>query len=172
MTTLNSLKPLLLGAIPTASKTRPLSEAEYRAGSQILSQGSTTHENFIIPQLSSLLTPFFHSRSDVSVLEIGPGPKSVLGDLPNHLRRKIRRYAAFEPNGWYAYELDCWCETDDAFPGLEGSADVQCAPFDLDVKQKGEGFDQVLFGHSMYGMDPKREYMTRSESTLNRRWKC
>lgn len=166
MATLDQLKSLLIEAIPKTEPTRQLTDTEYGAGFRILSKGSTSYETFIIPQLSSLLTPFLHSRSHVSILEIGPGPKSVLGDLPSHLRQKIRRYAAFESNVWHAAELESWCETSAPFPGLINSAEVTCATFDLNASQQTERFDLILFCHSMYGMDPKRNYVEKAINML------
>jgi hypothetical protein len=43
-----------------------------------------------------------------AVLEIGPGPKSILGKLPHHLRQKIAKYAALEPNHIFATRLEKW----------------------------------------------------------------
>lgn len=85
-----------------------LSDQQHSDGFNILLQGSEQKEyqDFIIPPLSQLLAPFFHSAFEVSVLEIGPGPKSVLRSLPSNLRRKIIKYAAFEPNKVFASTLE------------------------------------------------------------------
>lgn len=109
MATLESLKRALKQeAKATASAPeQPLSETQYSAGFNVLVQDSgwMTYQDFIIPQLSQLLAPLFDSRIHISALEIGPGPKSVLGYLPDRLRRKIKRYTAFEPNGLFAASL-------------------------------------------------------------------
>ncbi|EED24423.1 hypothetical protein TSTA_077820 [Talaromyces stipitatus ATCC 10500] len=57
---------------------RPLSDAQYSAGFDILihGPGGTTYEEFIIPQLMEQLFPLFHSGRHISVLEIGPGLRS------------------------------------------------------------------------------------------------
>lgn len=87
--------------------------------------GWVIYQDCIIPQLSELLAPLFNSRASVSLLEIGPGPKSVLGYLPSPLRRNIRRYTAFEPNILFATAMDDWlCSnpgTEPPLPCLERS---------------------------------------------------
>src|SRR4051794_3820641 len=109
MTTLHSLKQALRQkATATApSLKQPLSDTQYSAGFDILVQDSgwATYRDFIIPQLSQLLAPLFHSRIQISVLEIRPGPNTVLGYLPGHLRNKITKYTAFEPNELFATKL-------------------------------------------------------------------
>ena len=112
MATLDSLKWALrhkataMGSSPKP----PLSDTQYSTGFNILVRDSEriAYQDFIIPQLSQLLTPLFDSRAHISVLEIGPGPKSVLGYLPRRLRRKIRRYVAFEPNSLFATRVEDW----------------------------------------------------------------
>ncbi len=42
------------------------------------------------------------------MLEIGPGPKTILGYLPTYLRRKVGRYVAFEPNRMFISTLEEW----------------------------------------------------------------
>src|SRR5271154_4646284 len=105
MATLDSLKRALRQkAKATApSPKQPLSDAQYSAAFDILVRGSgwMTYKDFITPQLSQLLAPLCNSRIHISALEIGPGPKSLLGYLPGRLRRKVRRYTAFEPNGFF-----------------------------------------------------------------------
>src|SRR4051812_45895774 len=106
MATLNFLKQQLRQSANDkySSLLRPLSDQEYSHGfdNLIKDSGWVTYQGFIIPQLSRLLTPLFKSRIQISVLEIGPGPKSVLGYLPIHLRHKITKYAAFEPNALFS----------------------------------------------------------------------
>jgi hypothetical protein len=70
--------------------------------------GRKTYQDFVVPQLSQLLALFLHSHPGISVLEVGPGPKDVLGYLPSDLRHKIKRYAAFEPNNLFTAELQDW----------------------------------------------------------------
>ena len=138
MATLDSLKwALRQKATATASSPKqPLSDTQYSAGFGILVQGSgwITYQDFIIPQLSQLLAPLFNSRIQISVLEIGPGPKSVFGYLPGRLRQKVRRYAAFEPNGLFATRLEEWfCSTSESpLPCLESPPDIHRIPFVLD----------------------------------------
>lgn len=180
LTTLNSLKAALRGIAmeTTSSPTKPLSEVQYRDGFNAFIQGKgwTIYEDFIIPQLSELLTPLFNSCARVSVLEIGPGPKSVLEHLPCSLRRRISRYSAFEPNSLFAAALEkrLWptpgLET--PLPRLESSPTIHRGPFVLQSGTRNgaddgnEKFDIILFCHSMYGMNPKVEFIDRALEML------
>ncbi|KAL6795436.1 hypothetical protein J3E68DRAFT_404279 [Trichoderma sp. SZMC 28012] len=171
MATLDALKRALRQK--ATSPTQPLSDEQYSAGFDILLQGPgwKTYQDFIFPQLSQVLTTLFNSRIRISVLEIGPGPKSVLGYLPNDQRRKINRYAAFEPNDSYATELQEWLETQSPLPCLESHPDIYRVPFTLDsiVTDANDGqekFDVVLFCHSLYGMKPKRKFIERALEML------
>jgi hypothetical protein len=181
MATLDSLK-WGLRQKATATASQPLSDTQYSAGFDILVRGSgwMTYQDFIIPQLSQLLAPLFNSRTHISALEIGPGPKSVLGYLPGRLRRKVRRYAAFEPNGLFATRLEeCLCstsETESPLPCLESPPDIHRIPFVLDsntgsgtgtgTSDGDEKFDVILFCHSMYGMKPKHRFIERALEML------
>lgn len=104
------------------------------------------------------------------MLEIGPGPKSILGHLPGHQRQKNRRYAAFEPNGLFVTQLEEWLSSVDKaespLPGLDSPADIRPVPFALDTSCGDEKFDVILFCHSMYGMDPKRRFIERALDML------
>ncbi|KAL6698076.1 hypothetical protein J3F84DRAFT_366426 [Trichoderma pleuroticola] len=171
MATLDALKRALRQE--ATSPKQPLSDEQYSAGFDILLQGPgwKTYQDFIFPQLSQVLTTLFNSRIRISVLEIGPGPKSVLGYLPDDQRRKINKYAAFEPNDLYATELQEWLETKSPLPSLESLPDIYRAPFTLDsaVTDANDGqekFDVVLFCHSMYGMTPKRSFIERALEML------
>lgn len=177
MTTLDSLKRALRKEAKeiASSPGQALSETEYSAGFDILLQDSgwMTYQEFIIPQLSQLLAPLFDSRTHVSALEIGPGPKSLLGYLPGHLRRKVRKYTAFEPNGLFATSLGEWLcstsETEPPLPCLESLADIRRIPFVLEDNVEcsdEEKFDIVLFCHSMYGMKPKYKFIERALQML------
>ena len=184
MATLEDLK-LSLRQEATSSVRQPLSDAQYSAGFDILLQGSewTTYRDFIVPQLSQLLAPIFNSVFDVSVLEIGPGPKSVLGFLPKHLKRKIVQYAAFEPNKLFAEKLEEWCcssqESELPLPSLESLPDIRRTSFTAGDHRNGDPvtstvgsngrFDIVLFCHSMYGMTPKHAFIERALRLLNER---
>jgi adenine phosphoribosyltransferase/phosphomevalonate kinase len=164
---------------------QPLTHAQYSAGFDVLMQDPElmTYQNFIVPQLSSLLARLLNSRLHISVLEIGPGPKSVVGYLPYHVRRKVRRYAAFEPNDLFAVRLDNWFHptsgTEPPLPCLERRPDIHRMPFaqDNDSKSTRSGtsirtsdngkFDVVLFCHSMYGMKPKRKFIEQALKLLD-----
>lgn len=172
MATLDSLKMALRqkATALASSQTQPLSDTQYIAGFEVLMQGPgwATYQDFIIPQLSQLLASLFNSRISVSVLEIGPGSQSVLGHLPVNLRRKIRKYSAFEPNIVFAARLEEWIsnETQHPFPCLESSPDIHRICFSLDSNTGSgtgnEKFDIILFCHSMYGMKPKRRFIERA----------
>ena len=154
-----------------SSPTQPLSDAQYSEGFDILLQGPgwTTYQDFIIPQLSQLLEPFIKPDSDISVLEIGPGPRSILGHLPDHLRSKIGKYTAFEPNGLFVTELEDWLHSN-----LENTPYVlHQFPFSLEpgfqnrtLMCDDEKFDVILFCHSMYGMKPRHRFIERALEML------
>lgn len=177
MATLQSLElALRQAATAPSSKKQPLSDAQYSAGLSFFTTGSgwAAYQNFIIPQLSRLLAPLFKSRSRVSVLEIGPGPKSVLAYLPRHLRQKIKRYVAYEPNRLFATNLQEWlsfsAEGGPPLPRLESPSDIRREPFVLGsdanmnatTNDDDEKFDVILFCHSMYDMKPERKFMERA----------
>jgi adenine phosphoribosyltransferase len=197
MATLDALKQALRQKATSATASspplqQPLSDAQYSAGFDILAGGDpysgewTTYQEFIIPQLSQLLTPLFDSRIHVSVLEIGPGPKTVLGYLPDRLRRKIGKYTALEPNGLFAGRLEEWLgsstsETSAPMPCLKSPPVIHRTPFVAeDVTGSGAGpgagtgggggdkekFDVILFCHSMYGMKPKHRFIRRALEML------
>lgn len=182
MATLDSLKLALRqkAMAKASSPKQPLSDTQYSAGFDILVQGSgwMTYRNFIIPQLSQLLASLLNSRIDISALEIGPGPKSLLGYLPGHLRRKVRRYTAFEPNGLFATRLEEWInstfETESPLPCLESPPDIHRIPFVLEenigsgIGPSGDDgkYDIILFCHSMYGMKPKHRFIERALEML------
>ena len=139
MATLDSLKQALRQKVTTttSSQKQPLSDTQYNAGFDILVRGSgwMTYQDFIIPQLSQLVAPLFNSRTHISALEIGPGPKSVLGYLPGHLKHKVRKYTAFEPNDLFATSSEQWLcstsKTGSSPPCLESPPDICRSPFVL-----------------------------------------
>lgn len=103
MAFLDSLKRTLKHAaaeiqFPNHGQPSPLSDAQYNAGFATLAQNSESYRDFIIPQLSLQLASLLETRTTILISEIGPGPKSILGRLPGHLRRRISRYTAFELN--------------------------------------------------------------------------
>ena len=176
MATLHSLKRAL-----TPKSTEPpyqrshLYDSRYSAGFNILVRdpGWTTYQDFIIPQLSQLLGPLINSRTHISVLEIGPGPKSVLGHLPGGLRRKISRYTAFEPNDLFSADLKEWLrstvdtDSDSPLPCLERPPVIHRTTFRPDNNIKtDERYDVILFCHSMYGIKPKRKFIEHALEML------
>ncbi|KAK2033787.1 hypothetical protein LX32DRAFT_724943 [Colletotrichum zoysiae] len=177
MATLDCLKLALRQKVPEdASSKQPLSDIQYSAGFDILTQGSgwSAYQDFIFPQLSQLLTSI-GLHAPISVLEVGPGQKSVLGYLPVSLRKQVRKYAAFEPNGLFATKLENWLsftsKTEPPLPCLESAPDIYRAPFTLESHVKrgtntstsdgDDGFNVILFCHSMYGMKPKRKFIEK-----------
>ncbi|KAF4970362.1 hypothetical protein FZEAL_10054 [Fusarium zealandicum] len=177
MATLNSLKLNLQQEATgiASSTTRSLSDIEYSAGFDVLVRGGecTTYQDFIIPQLSLLLSPL---TSSVSVLEVGPGPKSVLGDLPVCLKQNITRYVAYEPNVLFATRLEEWLHSkskgESPLPCLNSPPDLHRTPFVIDKNATNgqsagaEKFNVVLFCHSMYGIKPKRALIERALEML------
>ncbi|CZS92497.1 uncharacterized protein RAG0_03100 [Rhynchosporium agropyri] len=142
-----------------ASSKQQLSNEQYSEGFDLLVRGSgwTTYHDFIILQLNQLLTSFLNTRAQISALEIGPGPKSVLGILPETLKHEIKRYTAFEPNGLFARDLERWMDTKLPFPNLEEPPNVHNVPFtlqddmengaDTNTMKRIETYDIVLFCH-------------------------
>ncbi|KAH8730018.1 hypothetical protein GQ44DRAFT_723494 [Phaeosphaeriaceae sp. PMI808] len=175
MATINTLKQALLLKIEatTLSHARPLSDAQYGAGFDILLQGSgwITYQDFIIPELRHQMACLLESRSQVAVLEIGPGPKSVFGSLPTHLKQKITRYVAFEPNGLFATRLEhsfgSESKTESPLPWLQTPPDIRRTSFNsTHITDDPEKYDIVLFCHSMYGMKPKKGFVKRAIGML------
>ncbi|KAK4135794.1 hypothetical protein BT67DRAFT_461453 [Trichocladium antarcticum] len=180
MATLDALKLALRqkhdAMTAPSSPKQPLSDAQYSAGFDTLlrSSGWTTYQDFIIPQLSQLLGPLFDSRAHISVLEIGPGPQTVLAHLPTHQQDKITQYTAFEPNQLFASRLKlslCTPADNDndndndnpssPLPSLTRPPTIHPTnippnPTITPPSQKKQTFDLILLCHSMYGMHPKR----------------
>ncbi|SMR60596.1 unnamed protein product [Zymoseptoria tritici ST99CH_1E4] len=181
MASLNKLKKALreqaTQAAP-ASQRIPLSDSQYEDGFKTLIDGlgNCAYQDFIIPQLSQILAPLLDSGRTISVLEVGPGPESVLSHFPDLLRHKIKRYTAFEPNVLFAerlqQSLSLASDTTSPLPCLEGAPKIHHVAFALDtsagVLEDGneEKFDVVLFCHSMYGMKPKRSFIEKALSLL------
>lgn len=183
MATLDFLKQALRQKVKAtaSSPIQPLSDTQYSTGFDILLQGSgwTTYQDFIIPQLSQLLAPLLNSRIHISVLEIGPGPKSLLGYLPGRLRTKVRKYTAFELNSLFATSLEEWlCSTsitESPLPCLKSPPNIHQIPFVVEDNvgsangtgtSGDEKYDLILFCHSMYGMKPKHRFIERALKIL------
>lgn len=184
MATFDSLKRALKqkAIAMTSSPKQPLSNTQYSAGFDILVQGLEwiTYRDFIIPQLAQLLAPLFNSRIHISALEIGPGPKSVLRYLPSHLRRKVTKYTAFEPNGLFTSRLEeslySTSKRESPLPCLESPPNIHRIPFVLqdnmrsgtgtDMRNNNEKYDIILFCHSMYGMKPKYRFIKHALEML------
>jgi hypothetical protein len=172
MATLCSLKQALreIAQEVPASSWQRLSDIQYSDGFDILVGGSgSAYRDFIVPQLSQLFSTF---NSPISLLEIGPGPKSVLGYLPRELRRSIEKYTAFEPNNIFATKLEDWLRHTSGgglpLPCLEDGYTVHRAAFsplsDKDTSGRNDDgiFDVILFCHSLYGMKHKRDIIEQS----------
>lgn len=182
MATLDSLKRTLRQTAEegTSPLKQALSDAQYGAGLDILKQGAgwLNYEDFIIPHTSQLLGRLFDSRTDVSVLEIGPGPKSLFNYLPRHLRDKIRTYKAFEPNSLFAARLEESLGPkpvgDSTLPHLTSPPDICRQPFEAKEERTSryrttnssydsdQKYDAIIFCHSMYGIKPKRTAIERA----------
>ena len=184
MATLDCLKQALgqNADAETLSSRQPLSESQYSTGFDVLMQssGRIIYDDFIIPQLNQLLAPLVNLRLHISILEIGPGPESILGYLPGHLRRRVKTYTAFEPNGLMAKRLKVWLrpisidQSLSPFPCLERTPDIHEFPFVLEDKiasgasssDEEPKYDIILFCHSMYGLEPKDEYIKKALAML------
>ncbi|KAI0528301.1 phosphoribosyl transferase domain protein [Xylaria bambusicola] len=162
----------LKDALRQKAAMQPLSEAQYSIGFDMLRRGSGAYQEFIIPQLGRLLTPLFSSRSQISVLEIGSGPESVLEGLSRRMREKITYYSAYEPNSLFASNLEegllSASKKEAALPCLKSAATIHRAPFTLTSdKPHDHKFDVVLFCHSMYGMHPHHKYVEQALDLLD-----
>lgn len=184
MATLDNLKRALVQVAnvrtSVSSLRKPLTDKQYAADLEAFVQGPScaTYRDFIIPELSYLLAPLHQSDTLITVLEIGPGPKSVLGHLPEILREKIGNYTAFEPNDLFASKLEEWLKGDEKtvttskapFLRLESDSVVHHAPFhseDDTISGTDIGkYDIVLLCHSMYGMKPPSKFVERALKTL------
>ncbi|KAM7187269.1 hypothetical protein V8F20_011024 [Naviculisporaceae sp. PSN 640] len=194
MATLDKLKKVLrrTGVHPTSTQERessstvkkPLTDEEYFEGFQLFFKkggGRITYDDFIRPQISKCLDRLACSRPRgvISVLEIGPGPESILGLLPEQQRRRVVRYDAFEPKEIHASRLETWLASggdfsSKPFPALLCSPRVHhhCFRVREDGQEDHEGlccvtgsatstakYDLVIFCHSMYGMRPKSAFI-------------
>lgn len=182
MATLDSLKNALRRAAKDVltAPPEPLSSADYKDFYSVLRLGleNSTYDKFIVPQLSSLLRRF-ELRSSISVLEIGPGPSSVLAQIPYYTRRIITKYTAFEPNDLYRTSLEACLRPcgkgASPLPCLESQPDIRPTAFTADEAPSGksnqnsgdEQFDLILFCHSMYGMKPKNSFVARALGMLS-----
>lgn len=181
MASLEHLKAALLESASSTTDYLPrqaLSDTQYAAGFDALLSGAgrSAYELFIIPQLSTLLDSILQSQAEVSILEIGPGPKTVLGHLPTHLKLGIKRYVAFEPNKTFASTLEDWLLSNSGtglpLPSLKEPPRIHVEPFtlestchdepDLNEIRGDQKFDIILFCHSLYGMRPKRKFIDRA----------
>ncbi|KAM0229213.1 hypothetical protein ACHAP5_011720 [Fusarium lateritium] len=168
MASLNALKTALKQQVPDEASTKSLSDKQYSDGFDMFLQhpGWETYKNFSIPQLSQQLAELSTSCSPISVLEIGPGPKSVLAYLPGSLRQRIIRYTAYEPNKLFAEELKEWLSTADEapFPSSQAAVVYQ-KPFGLSTRPQ-ERYNVILFCHSPYGMILQVETVKNALSLL------
>ncbi|EWG49291.1 hypothetical protein FVEG_08863 [Fusarium verticillioides 7600] len=168
MATLNALKKALKKVGDEAPR-KPLNDKEYDDSLSLFVEASEQHtyqRKFIIPQLSELITSI-STRDEISVLEIGPGPESVLGDLPATLRKRITKYVALEPSFQYTQSLRRWIsptENERPFPSSKETL-VRPASFIKD-SCPGEKFDIILFCHGLYGLKHKEEIIKNTIEML------
>ncbi|KAG8156308.1 hypothetical protein KVR01_013843 [Diaporthe batatas] len=192
MATLETLKKALRESAEGAELStlkQPLSDAQYSAGFDVLTHGAgwMSYEDFIIPQTIRLLGPLFASHPQVSVLEVGPGPRTLLGYLPLQLRRKVRKYRAYEPNGLFAAQLKESLghnsESGSPLPNLKSpeicqrsfdSEDAHASHADTSgsrtVDEARDKYDVILFCHSMYGMEDKHMVIRQARKMLRFLW--
>lgn len=167
MTTLEHLKRDLKYEAPDIEISQPavkhpLTDEQYSAGYHIIakSSGQNAYHDFIIPQLSLVLEKLLETRSSLSILEVGPGPKSIIGRLPGYLQRRVSTYSAFEPNVLFASELEESLRARSEvghhpLPCLETPPDIVRASFqprENTSSERQKEFDVALFCHSMYSM--------------------
>jgi hypothetical protein len=177
MATLDSLKQKLRCAAAEIESSQPaqmspLSDAQYSAGFDTF-EGQTAYRDFITPPLSLLLESLLETRSSVSILEVGPGPKSVLARLPGYLRRRISKYTAFEPNRLFVSRLEKSLRSESGGGGplhcLETLPDIKAVPFppkEMTSSGSQKEFDMILFCHSMYGMQDKHQVIKHALDLL------
>ncbi|OAL46964.1 hypothetical protein IQ07DRAFT_145620 [Pyrenochaeta sp. DS3sAY3a] len=184
MASLTDLKKALTSAATTSSPTikqRTPTDKEYCKGFETLLRGAEwkTYQDFIIPELCRLVDSKSKSCEEFSILEIGPGPRTVLGYLPLDLRRKITSYTAMEPNTLYATHLQeslRGTTGEVPFPSLRNQPRIHRTPFALNdnissTLDSGLGsgvakFDLIVFCHSIYGMASKSGCLTRALDLL------
>ncbi|KAJ4112490.1 hypothetical protein NW768_011656 [Fusarium equiseti] len=169
MATLDAVRLALKRQIPETISTKPLSEAEYEEGFELFWQhhGWTNYQDFVIPQLSRLLAPQLRSGNRISVLEVGPGPKTVLGYLPSSMRQSITKYTAFEPNRLFARKLIQRLDPSGEnapFPSLK-TLSVNERPFTQDTTADDK-YHVIIFCHSLYGIPAKEHVVRRLVSLL------
>ncbi|KAF5648860.1 phosphoribosyl transferase domain protein [Fusarium sp. NRRL 25303] len=168
MATLHALKKALKKVGDEAPR-KPLNDKEYDDGLSLFAEASdeqTHQEKVIIPQLSELITSL-STRDEISVLEVGPGPESVLGHLPATLRKSITKYVALEPSFQYTQSLQRWLSTREnerPLPSLNYSL-VRPAPF-IKGSCPGEKYDVTLFCHGLYGLKNKKEIIRHTIEML------
>ncbi|KAG8672720.1 hypothetical protein FPOAC2_06122 [Fusarium poae] len=169
MATLDALRIALWQQIPSQASTQVLSDDQYKEGFDLFlhNNGWDNYRDFVIPKLSQILHSRFQSQKDISVLEIGAGPTSVLGYLPIHIRQQITSYNVYEPNHLFAEQLKDWLyPTKDAapFPSLCTSS-IRIEPFTQETVVR-EKHHIILFCHSLYGMSSKDQVVKHALGML------
>ncbi|RAK72133.1 phosphoribosyl transferase domain protein [Aspergillus fijiensis CBS 313.89] len=144
----------------------PSSATEQRAASVTLDTESPTDQYLTTTHLTQLLNPLFDSRDHVSVLEIRPGPKSILHYLSPRLRRKVWRYTAIEPEDSSATILEEWLhstsKTESPLPCLESPPNIRRISLDMAFPtltgampvayNSKERFDIIFFSHGTHSV--------------------
>ncbi|KAH6711953.1 hypothetical protein BKA61DRAFT_447416, partial [Leptodontidium sp. MPI-SDFR-AT-0119] len=116
-----------------------------------------------------LLAPLFNSCPHISALEIGSGPKRVLGNLPRSLRQKVKKYTAFEPNGLFTKRLEGWIETESPFPFPFVPQDNVGSSTNIGTINKIEIYNVILFCYNIYSMKPKYWFIEQALRMLVKR---
>ncbi|KAF5002043.1 hypothetical protein FGRMN_654 [Fusarium graminum] len=168
MATLKNLKSVLKKLVPDTASTTLLTDKQYSDGFDLFLQqgGWETYRNFIVPQLSQQLSHLLAKCDQISLLEVGPGPKSILAYLPDSLRRRISKYTALEPNKLFAAELGEWLNSTENTPFPPSSVvRVRQESFQLDTRTD-ERYNVILFCHSLYGMSSQLSVVKNALSLL------
>ncbi|KAF5234697.1 hypothetical protein FANTH_12049 [Fusarium anthophilum] len=168
MATLNALKKALKKVGDEAPR-EPLSDREYDVSLNLFAEASdeqTYQRNFLIPQLSELIASL-STRDELSVLEIGPGPESVLGQLPDSLRKRITKYVALEPSFQYTQSLQRWASTQEKERPFPPSKQTLVRPASFTTQScPGEKHDVILFCHGLYGLKHKEDIIRHTIEML------
>lgn len=167
MTDLQSLKRDLQAAADGSfvSPDEKLADVDYDNSFALFTSppNNKVYEDCIIPTMRETLAPLFDSRNAVSILEIEPGPKTVLASLLGNMQSKINRCTAFEPN---VSSLEVGNKKNWPLPGLLDPAQIRRSLYELCEDETSPKYDLVLFCHSLYGMQPKRKFVEQALKSL------
>lgn len=175
MASISQLKGALTDATSKIlpSRAKHLSDSDYAEGFALFTSppNGNVYNEFTTSTLCDILTPLFDSCKAVSVLEIGPGPKTTLASFLDGIRLKVRRYTAFEPTALFASILEADLLASDnsisVLPGLDKPAEMLRAWYELTDADMLPGYNIILFCHIFYGMSPKRAFIEHALGSLS-----